>query len=50
MSKGLSGGNAGDLAGSETEEDGMTAGDPEERGNTLTASPWGTQESGVGEV
>ena len=26
----------------------MTAGEPEGSGNTLTASPWGTQESGAG--
>ena len=28
----------------------MTAWEPEESGNTLTALPWGTQESGAGEV
>ena len=32
----------------ETEEDGMTAGEPEGSGDRLTALPWGTQESGAG--
>ena len=46
-SEGWSGGSEGDLA-EETEEDGMTPGEPEGRGYTLTASPWGTQEIGAG--
>ena len=49
-SKGWSGGSADDLAESETEEDKMTAGRPGGRKETLTATPWGTQESGAGAV
>ena len=45
-----SGADTEDSAEADMEEDRMTAGDPEGIGNTLTASPWGTQESGVGEV
>ena len=46
-SKGWSGSSKGDSE-EETEEDGMTTGDLEEIGDTLTALPWGTQESGAG--
>ena len=45
-----SGRSADDSGGSDTEEDRMTAGGPEERRETLTVSPWGTQESGAGAV
>ena len=48
-SKGWSGGSGGYSA-KETEEDGMTKGGQGGSGDTLTASPWGTQESGVGEL
>ena len=34
----------------EREEEGMPTGELEGSDDTLTASPWGTQESGVGEV
>ena len=49
-SKGWSGRSTDDLAGSEKEVDGMTAGGMEEIRTPLTASPWGTQESGAGAV
>ena len=41
-SEGWNGGSEGDSA-EETEEDGMTKGEPGRSGDTLTASPWGTQ-------
>ena len=46
--EGWSDGREGGLEDSEMEEDETTAGDPEWSGDTLTASPWGTQESGAG--
>ena len=46
-SEGWSGGSKGDSV-KETEEDRMTARDPEGSGDTLTALPWVTQESGAG--
>ena len=46
-SEGWRGGSEGGLE-EETEEDRMTAGEPEVSGDTLTASPLGTQDSGEG--
>ena len=37
-------------AAKDTEEDGMTAGEPEGSGDMLTASTWGAQESGAGRL
>ena len=48
-SEGWSGGSEGGSA-EETEEDRMTAGEPEGSGDTLMASPWVTQESGAGGI
>ena len=47
-SKEWSGADTEDSAEAETEEDRMTAGEPEGTGNTLTASSWGIQDSGAG--
>ena len=47
-SKGWSGAETDDSAEAEMEEDRMTVGEPEGIKNTLTASPWGTQEIGAG--
>ena len=46
-SEGWSGGSEGEST-EETEEDGVTKGEPGRSRDTLTTSPWGTQESGTG--
>ena len=48
-SEGWGGGSEGDLA-EETEEDGMTMGEPEGSRDMLTASPWGMEEIGAGVI
>ena len=47
-SEGWGGGSEGDSKDPETEEDGMTVGEPEGSGETVMALSWGTQESGAG--
>ena len=48
-SEGWGGGSEGDLA-EETEEDGITMGEPEGSRDMLTASPWGTEKIGAGGI
>ena len=50
VSEGWSGRSKGDSTETETEEYGMTAGEPEGSRDMLTASPWGTQEIGTREL